>query len=213
MSTDNNKPTEEVKVEKSVWIIEDGEVRKPGLSHFVMMALFSGIGVVVGTFGSLAIPLGYVTAFWPGQAIQSVGSIWYGAWGGIAGCLFPIISNAISGSAPLPVSMAYIPGNLAQAIIAGIAFRKFAADPRLLKAKDWINFTVWGVIVSNLIGAAWGSTILVWFKLIAPGAHLTVFIGWFIGNSVASWILGVVMLKYISPIVIRTKTFCKGYWA
>jgi integral membrane sensor domain MASE1 len=198
---------------KSVWTLEEGEIRKSGLSHFVMMALFSGIGVVVGTFGSLAIPLGYVTAFWPGQAIQSVGSIWYGGWGAIAGCLFPIISNSISGSAPLPVSLAYIPGNLAQAIIAGIAFRMFAADPRLAKAKDWIIFIFWGVIVSNLIGAAWGSTVLKSFGLIAPDAHLTVFIGWFIGNSVASGILGVVMLKFITPIVIKTKTFCKGYWA
>lgn len=198
---------------KTIWTKEEGEVRKPGLSHFVMMALFSGIGVVVGTFGSLAVPLGYVTAFWPGQAIQSVGSIWYGAWGGIAGCLFPIISNAISGSAPLPVSLAYIPGNLAQSIIAGIAFRLFASDPRLLKAKDWVNFILWGVIVSNLIGAGWGSTVLKGFGLIAPDAQLTVFIGWFVGNSVASAILGIIMLKFISPIVIRTKTFCKGYWA
>ena len=52
-------------------------------------------------------PLGFVTAFWPAQAIQSVGSIWYGMWGGIASVVFPIISNAMSGSAPLPVSLAY----------------------------------------------------------------------------------------------------------
>lgn len=198
---------------KSVWQLQEGEVRKPGLAHFVMMALFAGIGVVVGTFGSLAIPLGYVTAFWPGQAIQSVGSIWYGGWGGIAGSIFPLISNLISGSAPLPVSIAYIPGNLAQSMIAGWAFRQFNADPRLRSAKDWITFTVWGIIVSNLIGAGWGSFTLKAFGLIAPGAHLTVFIGWFLGNSVASWILGVVMLRFISPIVLKTKTFCKGYWA
>lgn len=198
---------------KGVWQIEEGEVRKPGLSHFVMMALFTGLGVVVGTFASIAVPLGFVSAFWPGQAIQSVGSIWYGGWGAIASFVFPLISNSISGSAPLPVSLAYIPGNLAQGIIAGWAFRQFSSDPRLMKASDWINFTIWGVIVSNLIGAGWGSSVLRMFQLITPAAHLTVFLGWFIGNSVASWILGVLMLKFISPIVIKTKTFCKGYWA
>ncbi|KAF0092333.1 MAG: hypothetical protein FD141_517 [Fusobacteria bacterium] len=197
----------------NVWKLEEGEVRKPGLSHFVMMALFTGIGVVVGTFGSLAIPLGYVTAFWPGQAIQAVGSIWYGAWGGIASFIFPIISNAISGSAPLPVSLAYIPGNLAQGIIAGWAFRQFAGDPRLKTAKDWALFLGFAIIISNIIGAGWGSTVLRWFGLIAPDAQMTVFIGWFIGNAVASAILGAVMLKFISPIVMKTKTFCKGYWA
>lgn len=199
--------------EVNVWKLEEGEVRKPGLSHFVMMALFTGIGVVVGTFGSLAIPLGYVTAFWPGQAIQAVGSIWYGAWGGLSSFIFPIISNAISGSAPLPVSLAYIPGNLAQGIIAGWAFRQFAGDPRLRSVKDWGLFLGFGIIVSNIIGAGWGSSVLRMFGLIAPDAQLTVFIGWFIGNSVASAILGAVMLKFISPIVMKTKTFCKGYWA
>lgn len=198
---------------KGVWELEAGEVRKPGLSHFVMMALFTGVGVVVGTFGSIAVPLGFIAAFWPGQAIQSVGSIWYGMWGGIASFVFPLISNSISGSAPLPVSLAYIPGNLAQGIIAGWAFRQFAGDPRLLKLRDWIMFTFWGIIVSNIVGAAWGSTVLRMFGLITPAAHMTVFAGWFMGNSVTSWILGVLMLKFISPIVIKTKTFCKGYWA
>jgi integral membrane sensor domain MASE1 len=207
------KNGEGITMAKGVWKIHDGEVRKPGLSHFVMTALFTGIGVVVGTFGSLAIPLGYVTAFWPGQAIQSVGCIWYGAWGGIASFIFPIISNAISGAAPLPVSLAYIPGNLAQGLIVGWAFRQFGNDPRLMKAADWISFTFWGAIVSNIIGAGWGSTVLRCFRLITPDAHLTVFVGWAIGNAVASWILGVIMLKFVSPIVMKTKTFCKGYWA
>lgn len=199
--------------QENVWQLEAGEVRNSGLGHFVMMALFTGVGVVVGTFGSIAVPLGFVSAFWPGQAIQAVGSIWYGMWGGIASFVFPIISNAISGSAPLPVSLAYIPGNLAQGIIAGWAFRTFGADPRLLTPKDWIAFTFWGIIVSNIIGAGWGSTVLRTFDLITPAAHLPVFFGWFVGNAVASWIQGVIMLKFVSPIVIKSKTFCKKYWA
>ena len=63
---------------RKIWEFADGETRTPGIAHIVIMALFSEIGIVVGTFGSLAVPLGFVTAFWPAQAIQSVGSIWYG---------------------------------------------------------------------------------------------------------------------------------------
>lgn len=198
---------------KNVWKVEEGEIRNPGLSHFVMMALFTGVGIVVGTFGSIALPLGVVSAFWPGQAIQSVGTIWYGGWGGISAIVFPIISNAISGSAALPVSIAYIPGNLAQGIIAGIAFRAFKADPRLNTAKDWIVFTLFGTLLANAIGAAWGTGVLLIFGLTTKDAFFTMFMGWFLGNAVASWILGVIMLKFISPIVMKTKTFCKGIWA
>ncbi|WOP19615.1 MASE1 domain-containing protein [Raineyella sp. LH-20] len=213
MSTINEQAERTTTATASVWDVEEGEVRKPGLQHFVMTALFTGIGVVVGTFGSLAIPLGYITAFWPGQAIQTVGGIWYGGWGGIAGAVFPLISNAISGSAPLPVSLAYLPGNLAQAIVGGLAFRMLKADPRLRSGKDWVVFTVFGIVLSNVIGALWGAGVLVAFSLISPDAFVVTFIGWFLGNSIASWVLGVVMLKFISPIVLRSRAFVKRVWA
>lgn len=151
---------------ENVWELEAGEVRKPGIPHIVALALFTGIGIVVGTFGSLAVPIGFVSAFWPGQAIQAVGSVWYGMWGGIAAFIFPLISNAMSGSAPLPVSMAYIPGNFVQGIAAGWVFRQFKLDPRLKSSRDWIGFTLVGIIAANAFGALWGTTVLRMFGLI-----------------------------------------------
>jgi len=198
---------------KSIWKLEEGEIRKPGLAHYVMMALFTGVGIVVGTFGSLAVSIGPVSAFWPGQAIQSVGSIWYGGWGAIAGVVFPMISNAISGSAALPISLAYIPGNLAQAAIAGYFFRKMNCNPCLTSKKDYIVFIVLGTLVANAIGAAEGNFVLLLFGIITPAGIPLNFLGWFLGNSIASGILGIIMLKFLSPLVIKTRTFCKGIWA
>lgn len=199
--------------DENVWSVHPSEVRKPKLNNVIMMALFIGIGVVVGTFGSMAVPLGFVSAFWPGQAIQSVGSIWFGMWGGIASVVFPMLSNAISGSATLAVSLAYIPGNFIQGMAAGIAFRVFKADPRLKTGKDWAVYTIFGVILCNAIGAAWGSTVLRCFGLISAESHLTVFLGWAIGNAVPSFVLGAILLKYVSPLVIKSKSFVKKYWA
>lgn len=197
----------------TLWMLEEGEVRTPGIVHVVMLALFTGIGIVVGTFGSLALPVGFVSAFWPGQAVQSIGSIWYGWWGGIAAALFPLISNSLSGSAPLPVSIAYLPANLLQGMIAGWAFRKFMADPSLKDGRDWGIFILWGAIVPNAIGAGWGSTMLVAFGLITQAAQLVTFFGWFVGNTIPTIILGGLILKFVSPLVVKTKAFCKGYWA
>jgi integral membrane sensor domain MASE1 len=198
---------------EAIWTVEEGEVRSPGIVHIVMLALFTGIGIVVGTLGSLAVPLGFVSAFWPGQAVQSIGSIWFGAWGAIAAGLFPLISNALSGSAPLPVSLAYLPGNILQGLIAGWAFRQFVADPRLNSTRDWTIWLFWGAIVPNIVGAGWGSTVLVMFGMITSAAQFTTFLGWFIGNTVPTIILGSLILKYVSPLVIRSKAFTKGYWA
>ncbi len=200
-------------VAESVWTLEEGEIRKPGIVHIVALALFTGIGIVVGTFGSLAVPIGFVSAFWPGQAIQAVGSVWYGMWGGVAAFVFPVISNAMSGSAPLPVSLAYIPGNFVQGIAAGWVFRQYKLDPSLKTWKDWAGFTLIGILAANAFGALWGTSVLRVFGLITPDAQFIAWAGWFMGNSVASWVLGVLLLKFISPLVVKTKAFCKGYWA
>ncbi len=197
----------------TVWDLEPGEVRKPGIVHVVMLALFTGIGIVVGTFGSLAIPIGFVSAFWPGQAVQSIGAIWFGWWGGIAAALFPLISNSLSGSAPLPVSIMYLPGNLLQGMVAAWAFRYFKTDPSLKTQKDWWIWIIFGAVLPNAIGAAWGSTTLVAFGLVTQAAQLTTFLGWFIGNTIPTIILGSTVLKFVSPLVIKTKSFCKGLWA
>ena len=196
-----------------LWELEEGEVRRPGIVHVVMLALFTGIGIVVGTFGSLAIPIGFVSAFWPGQAVQSIGSIWFGWWGGIAAALFPLISNSLSGSAPLPVSIAYLPANLLQGMIAGWAFRRLKADPTLSSGRDWGIWIFWGALVPNAIGAAWGTTMLVNFGLITQSAQFISFLGWFVGNTIPTIILGSLVLKYVSPLVMRSKAFVKKDWA
>jgi integral membrane sensor domain MASE1 len=198
---------------EQIWTVEAGERRSPGIVHVVMMALFIGIGIVVGTLGSLAIPIGFVSAFWPGQAVQAVGGTWFGAWGVIAGMFFPFISNAMSGSAPIPVSAAYLPANFLQAFLAAAAFRWFKADPRLNSVRDWTIWVVIGVLLANFLGAFWGTYILSWFGLITEAARPTALLGWLIGNSIPSLIFGSILLKFVSPMVMRSKAFTKGWWA
>jgi integral membrane sensor domain MASE1 len=199
--------------DESVWTIEPGERRQPGIVHVVMMALFIGIGIVVGTLGSLAIPIGFVSAFWPGQAVQAVGGLWFGLWGVVAGMFFPFISNALSGSAPIPVSAAYLPANFLQSFLAAASFRWFKADPRLRTGRDWVIWVVFGVLLANFLGAFWGTYVLKWFGLITGAARITALFGWFIGNTIPSLIFGSILLKYVSPMVLRSKAFAKGWLA
>ena len=51
------------------------------------------------------------------------------------------------------------------------------------------------------------------FGMITAEAVPLSFFGWFLGNTIASAILGVIMLKFLSPLVLKTRTFCKGLWA
>ncbi len=121
-----------------IWTTEPGEKRSVGVIHIVITALLIGIGFVVGAFGSISFPLGFgVNFFWTGIAVQQVGSIWFGAWGVIAGTIFPFFSNAIAGT-PFYVSFAYMPANFIQAFLPAWAFRTFKADPRLISGRDYL---------------------------------------------------------------------------
>lgn len=106
--------TEEARSEltaEEIWTVEKGEKRSVGVIHIVILALLIGIGFVVGAFGSISFPLGFgVNFFWTGIVVQQVGPIWFGAWGVLAGAIFPFFSNAIAGT-PFYVSLAYIPAN------------------------------------------------------------------------------------------------------
>lgn len=198
---------------EQIWTMEEGETRSAGVIHIVITALLIGIGAVVGAFGSFSLPLGFgVNFFWPAIAVQNVGGIWFGAWGAIAGSLFPIISNGITGT-PVYVSLAYIPANFMQAFLPAFAFRYFKADPRLNKSRDWAVFLI-SITVANIFGALYSPLVVLKGFGLLTAESVPVFIwGWFGGNEVAGIIFGVILLKALSGVVLETNAFVKRWWS
>lgn len=198
---------------EQIWTLEEGETRSAGVIHIVITALLIGIGAVVGAFGSFSLPLGFgVNFFWPAIAVQNVGGIWFGAWGAIAGSLFPIISNGITGT-PVYVSLAYIPANFMQAFLPALAFRYFKADPRLEKGRDWAIFLI-SITLANIFGALWSPLVVLRGFGLLTAESVPVFIwGWFAGNEIAGIIFGVILLKALSGVVMETNAFVKRWWA
>jgi hypothetical protein len=198
---------------EQIWTLEEGETRSAGVIHIVITALLIGIGAVVGAFGSFSLPLGFgVNFFWPAIAVQNVGGIWFGAWGAIAGSLFPIISNGITGT-PVYVSLAYIPANFMQAFLPALAFRYFKADPTLEEGRDWAIFLI-SITVANIFGALYSPLVVLRGFGLLTAESVPVFIwGWFAGNEIAGIIFGVILLKALSGVVMETNAFVKRWWA
>lgn len=196
-----------------IWTVEPGERRSVGVIHIVILALLIGIGFVVGAFGSISFPLGFgVNFFWPGIAIQQVGGIWFGAWGSIAGAIFPFFSNAIAGT-PFYVSLAYVPANFVQAFLPAWAFRQFKADPRLSTGRDYLILLV-SMVVSDLFGALWSTLVVLRSFGLLTTDSIPLFIwGWFGGNLIAGLVFNFILLKALSGVVIRTTAFVKRWWA
>jgi len=198
---------------QEIWTVQPGERRSVGVIHIVITALLIGIGFVVGAFGSISFPLGFgVNFFWTGIAVQQVGAIWFGAWGVIAGAIFPFFSNAIAGGA-FYVSLAYVPANALQAFLPAWAFRYYKADPRLKTGRDYLVL-LGAMIVSSALGALWSTLVVLrGFGLLTTDSIQHFIWGWFGGNVVAGLVFNFVLMKALSPVVIRTAAFVKRWWA
>lgn len=196
-----------------IWTVQPGERRSVGVIHIVITALLIGIGFVVGAFGSISFPLGFgVNFFWTGIAVQQVGAIWFGAWGVIAGAIFPFFSNAIAGGA-FYVSLAYVPANALQAFLPAWAFRYYKADPRLKTGRDYLVL-LGAMIVSSALGALWSTLVVLrGFGLLTTDSIPLFIWGWFGGNVVAGLVFNFILMKALSPVVIRTAAFVKRWWA
>ena len=196
---------------EQIWSVEAGERRPVGGIHIVILALLIGIGFVVGAFGSISFPLGFgVNFFWTGIAVQQVGAIWFGAWGVLAGTIFPFFSNAVAGT-PFYISLAYVPANAVQAFLPAWAFRFFKADPRLQSGRDYLILLA-TMIVSSAFGALWSPLVVLrGFGLLTTESVPLFIWGWFGGNVIAGLVFNFILLKALSGVVIRTPSFVKRW--
>ncbi len=199
--------------EEDIWIVKEGEKRSVRTIHLFITILLITIGFVVGAFGSVSFPLGFgVNFFWTGIVVQQIGAIWFGAWGVIAGAIFPFFSNAIAGT-PFYVSLAYLPANAIQAFLPAWVFRRFKLDPRMKSGKDGLYLFL-AMIVSSIIGSLWSVlVVLKGYGLLPPGSVPRYIWGWFGGNVIAGVVFNFLLLKALSDVVIRTKAFVKKWWA
>lgn len=206
-----------------VWSVPPGQPQRARPVHIVITAVLFTAGILAGAFGSINFPLGFgVNFFWTGITVQQVGAIWFGAWGVLAGTIFPIFSNMISGQpfdlatavtgAPLFVSLAYIPANFLQAFLPAWAFRHYRADPRLRSGRDYIILLA-AMVVSSAFGALWSPLVLRMFGMLGSESLLLYMWGWFGGNVVAGLVFNFILMQAFSSLVVRSTVFVRRWWA
>jgi hypothetical protein len=198
---------------EEIWNAPPGEARQPEPFHLVVLGALIFIGAVVGAFGSIGFPLSFgVNLFWTGIVVQQVGSIWFGAWGVIAGSIFPFFSNAVDGT-PWVVSLAYLPANFMQSFLPAWAFRRLKVDPRLMRGRDYA-ILLSTMLISSLVGALWSVLVVLrGFELLHTDSVAQFIWGWFGGNFMAGLVFNFLTLKAFSAMVIRAGALVKRWWA
>lgn len=170
-------------------------------------------GTLLGTLGTFSTPVGFgVSQFWPGAMVQVSGSVWFGGWGVLAGSLFPIFSNLLTGGSAVNV-LGFIPANFAQGLIPALAFRRFHMSPRIPGRRGLVFYCVWGALVPSVVGAVLGVAALVLVgdvDLLRDSPRL---VGtWALANTFSSMLLGIPTLRVLTPLWEEAALLVRGLW-
>jgi len=140
-------------------------------------------------------------------------TLWFGAYGAIAAYAGTLIGSGLLNPAIPPVVAIYwsIAG-LLQVLIPLVAFRTFKGDLTLENRRDWTLLLLFGVLINNIVGAAWGTWTLALGNVIAASQIVSVFSLWLIGNIIVTIIIVPLALRHLTPKVQKSKLFVKYYW-
>jgi len=139
-------------------------------------------------------------------------ALWYGLWGALSAYLGCMVGAGILADVPLSLNVVWSLADLWQVLIPLIAFMYFKVDIRMRTKRDFGIFIIFGCLLNNLIGALWGSLMLIRNGVIGWAQFQTTFEGWFFGNLIVAIVLIPLLLRYITPYIQQTKSYVKGYW-
>ncbi len=177
--------------------------------------LITGLGILVAATiintllaRYVAVPLAGVpgiASLYPAVAFMIAFGLWFGWWGIIAAYLGCFVGAGMLNQMAFDINLYFSLADLWQVLIPVAAFKTFGADINLTTGRDWVVLIIFGWLLNNLVGAAWGSASLAVGGAISWSAFFNSFVRWFLGNLVVVIVLTPLLLKYLSPIVRRTR--------
>ena len=153
-----------------------------------------------------------MSTIYPAVAFMILFALWFGGYGVIAAYAGGFIGAGILVNIPAEVAVYWALADLFQVLIPLLAVRKFRINLDLRTRRDLIMMVIFGVIVNNLIGAAWGASTLAVGGVIAWSAVSSTFVGWFVANVILSAVIVLPLLHFVTPVVAKSRLFVRHYW-
>jgi hypothetical protein len=140
-------------------------------------------------------------------------TLWFGAYGAIAAYVGTLLGSGLLATDSLrqhpEIAIIWAVAGLLQVLIPLVAVRIFEVDLTLESRRDWTIVLLFGVLINNVVGAAWGAWTL---SLVAPGSMVSIFTAWLVGNIIVTILIVPLALRFLTEKVQRSKLFVKYYW-
>jgi hypothetical protein len=191
-------------------------VREPTYSFVILTFVLIIINAILARLSVLAFPAGADGVSWLyfAVAVMIIFTLWFGAYGAIAAYVGTLIGAGLLGSlASHPVVALYWSlAGLLQVLIPLVAVRTFDINLDLDTQHDILYLVIFGVVINNFVGAAWGAGALALGGIVPANNLGATFAAWFLGNAVICLILVPLILKGMTPKVRKARLFVKYYW-
>ena len=197
------------------------KVHEPTYSFVILTLVLIVVNTIIARLCVIALPGGIllpggaagVSTLYFAVAFMILFTLWFGAYGAIAAYAGTLIGSGLLNPAIPPVVAIYwsIAG-LLQVLIPLVAFRTFKVDLTLENRRDWTLLLLFGVLINNIVGAAWGALTLAFGNVITASQVGSVFTLWLIGNIIVTIIIVPLALRHLTPKVQKSKLFVRYYW-
>ncbi|MFA6226022.1 MAG: hypothetical protein WC620_07590 [Methanoregula sp.] len=192
-------------------------VREPTYSFVILTLVLIVVNTIIARLCVIVLPggAGGVSALYIAVAFMILFTLWFGAYGAIAAYAGTFIGSGLlstNGAISANVAIYWSIAGLLQVLIPLVALRTFEVDLNLENRRDWTPLLLFGVLINNIVGAAWGAYTLAFGNVITSSQIGSVFSLWLVGNIIVTVLIVPLALRHFTPKVQRSKLFVKYYW-
>ena len=192
-------------------------VHEPTYSFVILTLVLIVVNTLIAWLCQFALPgsIGGISTLYIAVAFMILFTLWFGAYGAIAAYAGTFIGTGLLSTNPAlhgAVAIYWSIAGLLQVLIPLVALRTFEVDLSLANRRDWTLLLLFGVLINNIVGAAWGAYTLALGNVIKSSEIGSVFYLWLIGNIIVTIIIVPIALRHFTPKVQKSKLFVKNYW-
>jgi hypothetical protein len=173
--------------------------------------LLAWLSLQISAFINPSLPAS-VSMVYIAAAFMLIFTLWFGMYGAIAAYVGTFIGSGLLSGMPVTVALYFSLASLWQVLIPLVAFRIFDVHVGMESTRDLFHLVLFGTILNNVIGAAWGTVSLAMAGITEWSQVPSTFFVWFIGNVIVTIIIVPLVLRHSTPKVERIKVFVKNYW-
>lgn len=173
--------------------------------NFILIGVIAGLVAVLDYIGVVGFPVGVfsVSAFYIGSAFFTAFAVWF-RWRALIAIYLGLLIGALLAGTFTIFAFVLALGNVFGVMIPMLVFSIKKFDMELKSTKDIVAFLLSATIGQNVVSALYTLRGFILFGLMPPEAFKVAFTGWVVGGIIVSIVLGIPILKFLTPVVKKT---------